>query len=98
MRSSARTARKLVYIGETGQTLKKRMTEHKLAMKRGDTNNSIAVHAWEAQHHVNWEGAQLKVSEPNTWKRKILAHPRPGGLQQSGWWAATQSHLATFPR
>ena len=42
-----------------------------MAVKQGDTNNGIAVHAWEAQHHVNWEDAQVKESEPNTWKRKI---------------------------
>ena len=60
------------YIGETGRTLNKRITEHKLAVKRGDTNNGIAVHAWEAQHHVDWEGAKVRDTEPNLWKRKVL--------------------------
>ena len=50
----------------------KRMTEHKLAVKRGDTNNSIAVHVWDAQHHVDWEGAKIRESEPNPLKRKVL--------------------------
>ena len=50
----------------------KRITEHKLAVKCGDRNNSIAVHAWDTQHHVNWEGAKVRETEPNTWKRKVL--------------------------
>jgi hypothetical protein len=33
-----------VYVGETGRTLKKRISEHKQAMKRGDQKNGIAVH------------------------------------------------------
>ena len=52
------------YIGETGRTLMKRMTEHKLAVRCGDTNNGIAVHAWDAQHHVDWEGAKIRETEP----------------------------------
>ena len=41
------------YIGETGRSLKKRLVEHKSAVKRYDTKNGIAVHAWEHQHRVN---------------------------------------------
>ena len=60
------------YIGETGRTLKKRITEHKLEVKRGDTSNGIAVHAWEAQHHVDWESAKVRDTESNLWKGKLL--------------------------
>ena len=60
------------YIGETWRTLMKRMTEHKLAMKCGDTNNGIAVHAWDAQHHVDWDDAKIRETELNPWKRKVL--------------------------
>ena len=38
------------YIGETGRSLKKRLVEHKSAVKRHDTKNGIAVHAWEHQY------------------------------------------------
>ena len=40
------------YIGETGRNLKKRLVEHRAAVRRGDTcnKNGIAVHAWEQQH------------------------------------------------
>ena len=33
----------LTYIGETRRTMKKRMTEHKYAVKTGDPKNRIAV-------------------------------------------------------
>ena len=35
-----------VYIGETGRN-QKRLVEHKAAVRRWDTKNGIAVHAWE---------------------------------------------------
>ena len=49
-----------VYIGETGRSLQKRMMEHKAAVRRGDRNNGIAVHAWDEDHRINWEGANIK--------------------------------------
>ena len=39
------------YIGETGRNLQKRLTEHKAAVRKGDRNNGIAVHALD---HVHW--------------------------------------------
>lgn len=55
------------YIGETGRNLKKRLVEHKAAVKRGDMKNGIAVHAWEQQHRVNWDEADVLVQEPRYW-------------------------------
>ena len=49
-----------VYLGETGRTLEKRLSEHKGAVKRNDTKNGIAVHAWKTQHKVDWESATVK--------------------------------------
>ena len=49
------------YIGETGRSLKKRLVEHKSAVKGCDTNNDIVVHAWEHQHRVNWDEASVLV-------------------------------------
>ena len=60
------------YIGETGRSLKKRLAEHKSAVKRYDTKNGIAVHAWEHQHRVNWDEASVLVQEPRYWKRRVL--------------------------
>ena len=61
-----------VYIGETGRSREKRSLEYKLAMKIGDKNNGIAVHAWSSQHMVNWEAAKVKYVERHLWRRKTL--------------------------
>ena len=34
-----------VYIGETGRTLEKRLSEHRTSVKKNDPKNGIAVHA-----------------------------------------------------
>ena len=60
------------YIGETGRNLKKRLAEHKAAVKRGDVKNGIAVHAWEHQHRVDWDEASVLTQEPRYWKRRVL--------------------------
>ena len=52
------------YIVETGRTLQKRLVEHKAAVRRGDTNNGIAVHAWDQQHRVDWENASVLRQQP----------------------------------
>ena len=44
-----------VYIGETGRTLEKQLSEHKSAVRKNDPKNGIAVHSWTNQHQVNWE-------------------------------------------
>ena len=49
----------------------KRMTEHKLAVRRGDTNNGIAVHAWDA-HNTMLTGKVQRSERPHLWKRRVL--------------------------
>ena len=60
-----------VYIDETGRTLRKRLTEHKVAVKKCDTKNGIAVHAWNSGHQVEWESAKVKDVVPNLAHRRI---------------------------
>ena len=60
------------YIGETGRTLRKRLTEHKAAVRRQDQNNGIAVHAWRMNHRPDWESASVKTTAKHYWKRRIL--------------------------
>ena len=60
------------YIGETGRTLRKRLTEHKAAVRRQDQNNGIAVHAWRINHRPDWESASVKTTAKHYWKRRIL--------------------------
>ena len=61
-----------VYIGETGRTLEKRLSEHRGAVKRNDLKNGIAVHAWKTQHRVDWEAATVKQVEMNHTRRKVI--------------------------
>ena len=44
------------YVRETRRMLKGRLEEHRQAVKRGDPNNRIAVHAHRAQHAIGWMG------------------------------------------
>ena len=52
-----------VYVGETGRSLEMRLKEHKYAVKNNDTNNGIAVHAWDNGHHVDWDAAKVVAVE-----------------------------------
>ena len=44
--------------------------EHKQAVKRGDLNNDIAVHAHESHHAIDWDGAAVKRSFTGYWQRR----------------------------
>ena len=61
-----------VYIGETGRTLEKRLSEHNRAVKRNDTKNRIAVHTWKTQHKVDWEAATVKQVRQTTHEEGLL--------------------------
>ena len=61
-----------VYVGETSRNLKRRLTEHKGAVKREDRKNGIATHTWDHEHRVNWEEARVVRTEPHYWKRRML--------------------------
>ena len=54
-----------VYISETRRTLRKRLTEHKAAVKKCNTKNGIAVYVWKSGHQVEWESAKVKEVVPN---------------------------------
>ena len=60
-----------VYVGETGRTLKKRISEHKQGVKRCDQKNVIAVYMMNKGHTINWEEASVKTSEMGYWKRRV---------------------------
>ena len=61
-----------VYLGETGRSLEMRLKEHKYAVKNNDTNNGVAVHALDIDHHVNWDAAKVVAVEHHLTKRKVL--------------------------
>ena len=60
------------YIGETGRSLQKRLTEHKYAVRTNDRKNDIAVHAWDMDFQPDWEAAEVVEYEPHYWKRRVL--------------------------
>ena len=58
------------YVGETGRTLKKRIEEHKTAVKKEDKRNGVAVHVKTTKHQINWEGARVISNETQYWRRR----------------------------
>ena len=60
-----------MYVGETGRTLKQRITEHKRAVKNADSNNGLAVHVAETEHEIRWNEAEVVCREEQWTKRKI---------------------------
>ena len=48
-----------VYVGETGRTLKQRITEHKRAVKNASSNNGLAVHIAGTDHEIRWDEAEV---------------------------------------
>ena len=69
-----------VYVGEIGRTLKKRLAEHKQAVRRFDEKNGIAVHVHQHDHHTDWKSARVVENETFYWRRvmeaiRINSHP-----------------------
>ena len=60
-----------VYVGETGRTLKQRITEHKRAVKNADSNNGLAVHVARTEHEIRWDEAEIVYREEHWMKRNI---------------------------
>ena len=60
-----------MYVGETGRTLKQRITEHKRAVRNADSNNGLAVHVAESEHEIRWNEAEVVCREEQWIKRKI---------------------------
>ena len=52
-----------VYVGETGRTLKQRITEHKRAVKNVNSNIGIAVHVAKTKHQIRWDEAEVICRE-----------------------------------
>ena len=62
----------LTYIEETRSTMKKKIMEHKYAVKTGDPKNGIAVHAQKSQHSIDWEGAKVQATATACWNRRSM--------------------------
>ena len=59
------------YIGETSKSIHERIAEHRRSVRRGDTNNSIAVHVQTTDHIIKWENAEVLQREQQKTRRKI---------------------------
>ena len=59
-----------VYVGETKRTLKVRLSEHRQAVKSGNTNNGIAVHVQDSNHTIDWKGATVEKRVSGYWQRR----------------------------
>lgn len=60
------------YYGETGRTLKVRLTEHKRYCRNGETNRSgVSQHTLIDNHRIDWNKSSVVAKEPNYYKRKI---------------------------
>ena len=59
------------YIGETSKSIHERIAEHRRSVRRGDTNNSIAVHVQTTDHIIKWENAEVLQREQHKTRRKI---------------------------
>ena len=55
-----------------GQSPQERVKEHKYAVRKYDSKNRTAAHAWTAQHAVDWSAARVRTTEEHLWKRKTL--------------------------
>ena len=90
-----------VYIGETGRTLRKRLTKHKAAVKKQDQKNGIAVHAWKSGHQVEWESAKVKEVVPNLSHaqkdRRSSPHPPDSKHNKPGFWTNFRQCLVPPP-
>ena len=68
------------YIGKTGRNLTTRLTEHKLATRKGNVNNHIAEHH-RLMNTIDWDSAQCLTFSTNyfqqwSWKADLLTWNR----------------------
>ena len=60
------------YVGQTGRHLKERISEHRKAVEYGNIlHSSVAEHAFEAHHEVDFDNIQVLDVENNMRRRQI---------------------------
>lgn len=60
------------YIGETSRPLSKRIKEHQNYIKNREFHKShICQHAFDNNHHINWNSSTIITKEPLSKQRKI---------------------------
>ena len=62
----------LVYIGETGRNLSKRLKEHKTNCEKAELDKStVAKHAWTYDHLKKWDEANILAIDSHRFSRKM---------------------------
>lgn len=62
----------LVYVGETSQLLKKRISQHKNDVKEGNGVTALAQHTFDTTHVFDFNRADIVARENNNKKRQIF--------------------------
>ncbi len=61
-----------VYIGETGRTVRKRVSEHRYDISKKKESSALAMHVKNEKHDINFDSAKLVYRCNNTTKRRIV--------------------------
>ena len=62
----------LQYFGQTGHTLKKRISEHKSYIRVGNTSSAIFCHLRDENHHMDWDAAKVIFPSSSEHTRKLV--------------------------
>ena len=62
----------LQYFGQTGRTLKKRISEHKSYIKTGNTSSAIFRHLRDENHHMDWAAAKVIFPSSSKHTRELV--------------------------
>jgi hypothetical protein len=57
------------YVGETGRTIKQRVSEHRRAVRNWSTSSEIANHVAETGHAMKWDEVECLAREPSHFRR-----------------------------
>ena len=74
----------------------KRLTEHRVALKKCYQKNVIAVQAWKSGHQVEWESAKVKEVAPNPRRQKDCGsstYPPDTKHEKPGLWLNLRQYL-----
>ena len=74
-------------VGETGKALKTRVSEHRRAVEKMNFSGStLAQHAWENHHHIDWTSTYILGTESHYRSRlsreAIYIHRQPSSLNR----------------
>ena len=49
----------LSYVGQTGKSLQKRISQHKYCIRTENTNNALFKHILRYDHDINWDQSEI---------------------------------------